>query len=375
MKHSKIHTTYLRLLTAGLCLGSAALAGCRQVPQGEATLMPLPEETVRPSPLPTETTGTESPEVVATPTPIPECPIRGDLPEGEDGSFASSEVILETKSTVYCELTYWSDGLRVKGLLGYPKGAGPYPAIIFNRGGNRDVGGLGGWELIPFVELGYVAVGSQYRGNLGGEGQEEFGGADVNDVLNLILLLKSLAIVDPERIGMVGMSRGGMETYVALRRDLEDGIQDLKVAAVVSGVADMFMWSEERPDILEKVMIPLIGATPQARPDLYEARSATYWPELIDAPLLIQHGENDDRVSVEQARKLAHLLLEAGKTVELIVYPGEDHALSNHNKGFPEMLAWFQKYLERPGEDLSLESHHESIRVVAEWFAENHPPP
>lgn len=375
MKQSTIHGTFLLLFTARLCLGLVALAGCRQFPKEETTLTPLPTGTVQPSPLPSAKTSTERREVVATPTRMPACPIHGDLTLGEDGSVERSEVILETERTVYCELTYWSDGLRVKGLLGYPKGAGPFPAVIFNRGGNRDVGALGGWELIPFVESGYVAVGSQYRGNLGSEGQEEFGGADVDDVLHLILLLKSLAIGDPERIGMAGMSRGGMETYVALRRDQEDGIQDIKVAAIVSGVADLFMWSEERPDVLEMVMIPLIGANPQERPDLYEARSATYWPELIDAPLLIQHGEDDDRVSVEQALKLAQLLLEAGKTVELIVYPGEDHALSNHNKGFPEMLAWFQKYLERPGEDLSLKSHHESIRVVAEWFAENHPPP
>lgn len=174
---------------------------------------------------------------------------------------------------------------------------------------------------------------------------------------------------------MVGMSRGGMETYIALKRDIEDGIQDIKVAAVVNGVTDLFMWSEERQDVLDGVMIPLIGASPDERPDLYEERSATYWPELINAPLLIQHGENDDRVSVEQAKKLAEGLQKAGKIFELIIYPGEDHALSNHNKGFPEIMSWFQKFLQLPGEDLSLASYRESIRAVSEWFMENHPPP
>lgn len=311
----------------------------------------------------------------ATQTPGIEELFKTLRPAGVDGCIESLEVITDTGVTVYYDLTYWSDGLRVKGLLGFPKGSGPYPAVIFNRGGNREVGALGGWELIPFVESGYVAVGSQYRGNMGGEGQEEFGGKDVNDVLNLISLLKSLPMVDPARIGMVGMSRGGMETYIALKRDREDGVQDIKVAAVVSGVTDMFLWSEERPDVLEGVMIPLIGASPDERPELYEERSATYWPELINAPLLIQHGENDERVSVEQARKLAEGLQKAGKTFKLIIYPGEDHALSSHNKGFPEIMAWFQKYLEQPGEDLSLASHREAIKTVAEWFMKNHPPP
>ena len=272
-------------------------------------------------------------------------------------------------------ITYWSEGLRVKGLLGFPKGEGPYPAVIFNRGGNRNTGALGGWELIPFVESGYVAVGSQYRGNMGGEGTEEFGGKDVNDVLNLILLLKSLPIVDPDRIGMVGMSRGGMQTCIALKLDMQDGEQDIKVAAIVSGVYDMFMWSEERPDVLSEVMIPLIGASPQEAPNLYEDRSATYWPVMINVPLLMLHGEADDRVSVEQAKKMATVLKDAGKTFELITFPDEDHALSHHRKGFPEIMSWFQKYLEKPGEDLSLDTHAEAINHVASWFMENHPPP
>ena len=284
------------LVMIAMCLGMLVLFGCKEVQQNEATPTPTSRSTSSPVPL-----------------------------AGQDGSVEAMEVITDTGNTIYYELTYWSDGLRVKGLYGHPKGDGPYPAVIFNRGGNRDYGALAGWELIPFVESGYVAVGSQYRGNVGGEGIEEFGGADVNDVLNLIVFLKSLSIVDPERIAMVGMSRGGMQTYIALKLDPEGGTQDIKVAAVVSGAADLFMWSEELEGMLEDVMIPLIGASPDERPDLYKARSAVYWPELINAPLLIQHGEADDRISVEEARKMADGLQQAGKTVELIIYPGEAH--------------------------------------------------
>jgi dipeptidyl aminopeptidase/acylaminoacyl peptidase len=356
-------------LIAAVLLGALLLIGCQSMQEGETTPTSTPLNTI--SPVYSQAT----PQVTATLIPITVSALQSYLPSGANGNIEALQVITDTGRTIYYELTYWSDGLRVKGIFGYPKGAGPYPAVIFNRGGNRDYGALCGWELIPFVESGYVTVGSQYRGNVGGEGVEEFGGADVNDVLNLVLLLKSLPIVDPERIGMVGMSRGGMETYVALKQDPDDGIQDIKVAAVVSGVADMFMWSEELQGILEDVMIPLIGASPQDRPDLYEARSATYWPELINVPLLIQHGEADDRISVAEARKLAQGLQEAGKTVELVVYPGEDHALSQHKKGFPEILSWFQRYLELPGEDLSVDTHRDDINLVAAWFQEHHSTP
>ena len=46
-------------------------------------------------------------------------------------------------------------------------------------------------------------IASNYRGSPGSEGQEEFGGADVNDVLNLLPLIDSLKDeIDPARIGM-----------------------------------------------------------------------------------------------------------------------------------------------------------------------------
>ena len=61
-------------------------------------------------------------------------------------------------------------------------------------------------------------IGSQYRGNMGGEGKEEFGGSDVNDVLNLVPALSHVEKADTTRMGMYGWSRGGMMTYLALTK-------------------------------------------------------------------------------------------------------------------------------------------------------------
>ncbi|GAI09436.1 unnamed protein product [marine sediment metagenome] len=197
-----------------------------------------------------------------------------------------------------------------------------------------------------YASYGFVAVGSQYRGNDGGEGREEFGGADVNDVLNLIPLLKSLPNVDADKIGMVGYSRGGMMTYLALKEQTLRGTDDIKAACTVGGVADLFMSAEERPEMVTGVYIPLIGGTPSQLPQEYEARSATYWADKINVPLLIQHGEADWRVSVEQARKLAQELERYGKDYKLITYPGDDHSLSGHNKGLYEILSWLSENLD-----------------------------
>src|SRR5205085_227048 len=73
-----------------------------------------------------------------------------------------------------------------------------FPLIIYSRGGNREFGKLTAWSRLGFytyVSNGFVVLASQYRGNDGGEGREEYGGADVRDVLNLIPLARSLGYV------------------------------------------------------------------------------------------------------------------------------------------------------------------------------------
>ena len=65
---------------------------------------------------------------------------------------------------------------------------------------------------------GYVVLASQYRGNDGGQGQEEFGGADVNDVLNLMPLARSLSFADAKNTVILGFSRGGHDDFTRYQK-------------------------------------------------------------------------------------------------------------------------------------------------------------
>jgi len=240
------------------------------------------------------------------------------------------------------KMRYLSDGFEVVGFIAKPKekqNDREYPVIIFNRGGNREFGKIEIHFLMSmsyFAHQGYVAVASQYRGNDGGEGQEEFGGSDVNDVLNLIPMVESLPFAAEEKIGMLGFSRGGMMTYIAL--SMTDKV---KAAAVIGGVTDLFALYEERGVDMKRVMIDLIGGTPTEKEEEYKKRSASYWPDKIETPLLILHGEDDWRVSVTQAQKLAEELEQLGRTYELVIYPGGDHGLSEHKKDSSERIQKF----------------------------------
>ena len=248
--------------------------------------------------------------------------------------------------TVY-EITYISDGLRVKGYLSLPNTPGRHPAMIWCRGGNQNYGLAEYFQISNYTSwLGWVAVGSQYRGNMGGQGKDQFGGDDVDDVVNLIPLLKNLPEVDPNRIGITGESRGGMMAYETLRKQTQAGTNDIKVAVIVSGSADLFFQAKKQPDMLNGVFIPLIGGTPEQLPQEYERRSAVRWANDINVPILLQHGDQDVHVYIDEANEMAAELQKYGKNYKYIIYPGRGHDLIDTGPSYDDELAWLRKYLQ-----------------------------
>ena len=230
----------------------------------------------------------------------------------------------------FFKITYLSDGLKVNGYMCAPKKAGNYPCVIFNRGGNRDFGTINDIMLFRFFaevsSWGYVVVGSQYRGNAGGEGKEEFGGSDVNDVVNLIPLLSDVEKADTARIGMYGWSRGGMMTYLALTKT-----DKIKAAIIGSGMADAFIMTKKRPE-MDTVFSELAPGYFQNRDSVLKLRSAVYWVEKISpaTPLLLLTGSADWRVSPEEQLEMVNKLYEIKHPLRFILFEGGQHSLIEH---------------------------------------------
>ncbi|MFT3915408.1 MAG: prolyl oligopeptidase family serine peptidase [Anaeromyxobacteraceae bacterium] len=242
----------------------------------------------------------------------------------------------------YLAVVYWSDGLKVKGYLGLPRTPGKHPALVVNRGGVGGVGHAEPYHLWEWAENGYVAVASFYRGVGGSEGRDGYGGADVRDVLALVPLLESLPEVDPSRIGMLGVDRGGMMTLAALAADGERGPRRFKAAITVGAATDLPALAAANPGLLAPLHAA-IGGGPSEAPAAWAARSALRWPgRLAGVPLLILHGEADERVPVAQARALAEAVRKAGGDVTLEVVPGDDHGLSRSEWGVPVMVRFFE---------------------------------
>ena len=258
------------------------------------------------------------------------------------------------KNTLDCNFIAYPVGeLTIRGVYVRPKGreGEDLPVIIVNRGGN---GPSGAWNfrrlfqrVLPLASAGYIVIGSQYRGSRkGGDpsiyGLDEFGGEDINDVLALIGLIDQLPGADETRIGMYGWSRGGlMALLVAAKTDR------LRAIAIGGTPTDLAAELVIRPE-MERVFRARIPNYDENKDAALEARSAVRWADAIDGdlPILILHGERDDRVSLNSALQLADVLRALQRPHKLVTYEAGSHGLSERNREvIDEILAWFTRYL------------------------------
>jgi len=259
------------------------------------------------------------------------------------------------KKTIVEKITYLSDGLKIKGFLAYPKNTSKkYPCIIWNRGGIGDRGVIDSFTARglfgQLASWGYVVFASQYRGNDGGEGKDEFGGNDINDVLNLTPLAKEFEFANDDRWGIEGWSRGGMMTYLALTKKdhpayPEDGF---KCAVITGGIANLRCNSDESPFMRRLYEVTMGPHNDDEFNKKCELRSIINFPEKLSktTPMLIFHGTADTRVLPHDSLDLSYHLIKHNIPFRLIMLEGGDHFMRKHRKEADEMRRkWYEKYL------------------------------
>lgn len=245
-------------------------------------------------------------------------------------------------------LLYGSDGLRVVAYLWEPANIAPdakLPVIIALHGGSRDAAK---WMpesargMADLVAAGFIVVGVQYRGVDGGEGQEEYGGADVHDVVNAVALARRLPEADPRNIFMFGASRGGMELFEALR----DGAA-VNAAASISGMTDPELEAKRHPDWEAQNWRPLIPNYDRDRADALAHRSGVRVAKEVDLPpILIMHGTADFRVDPRNAFEVAEALQARGRPYALHMFDGDVHGLTWNGRLRDQlMIDWFRQHM------------------------------
>ena len=215
------------------------------------------------------------------------------------------------------EVIYWSQGLRVKGLLARPKDPGNYDGLLYLRGGLQSIGMVRPARIAQFASQGFVVFAPYYRGNRGGEGKDEFAGADRFDAVYAVDILKRF--IRHKHVHLFGFSRGGL--MVLWTSILRDDIKSIVTWAGVSNAMDTY-W--ERVD-MRRGLKRIVGGTPNKVPSNYDERTPLYELNQIDAPVLIIHGTEDQHVSIEHAYQLELSLKEQGKSVKTWYSPGLKH--------------------------------------------------
>ena len=256
---------------------------------------------------------------------------------GEQPRTVHAPAPLSVKSAPYAALEDVSfpsfDGLEIPGFLMRPREASPdrpVPAVVYPHGGpTSHYGDEWDGHAQYFVDRGYAWLAINFRGSTGyGRDFERlnhgvWGVDDTKDCLAAADFLRTLDWIDGDRLGIFGASYG---SYMALLSVTDDPEYRYRCAVTKYGDCDIVTsWAQgdrEGVQDLERMMGP-----PSAAREAYRAGSPYHRLENIRVPLLIAHGELDERVSPKQSEQLVGRLRKLGKTFEYVTYPTEAHGL------------------------------------------------
>ncbi|MDY3562488.1 alpha/beta hydrolase [Gemmata sp. JC673] len=250
------------------------------------------------------------------------------------------------------------DGQHLRLNVARPKGAGPFPCVLFIHGGGFRAGSREGYngQIVRLAERGYVAVTVSYR-----LAPKYPFPAAVHDTKAAVRWLRANAKtygIDPDRIGVTGGSAGGhLAQFLAVTADVKefegDGGNPTFSSAVrcvvnVYGPSDFTKSYGKSVDAAEVLPLFLGGNLEKARPQHVRA-SPLYWVTPNAAPTLCVHGTEDKYVHVEQAEWLVERLKAAGVGAELLKLEGAGHGFKGKDAETAERatIAFFDKHLKQ----------------------------
>jgi len=225
-------------------------------------------------------------------------------------------------------LTKAPDGLEIHNQLFLPKDMKPgerRAAIIFVHGGPpRQM--LLGYHYMQFYHWayainqwlaseGFIVMSVNYRLGIGygrsfraAANSGATGNSEYQDVLAGAKYLQTRPDVDPDRVGIWGLSYGGLLTAQALARN-----------------SDVF-----------KAGVDLAGV--HLRGSSFDPEALSFKSSAIGAintwnsPVLLVHGDDDRNVAFEQTTGLVQLLRQRDVYMELIVFPDDTHESMLHSR-------------------------------------------
>lgn len=200
-----------------------------------------------------------------------------------------------------------------------------YPVLVYVYGGphaqlitNSWLYGASLW-MYWMAEQGYLVFtldnrGSAHRGfDFESQVHRQLGTLEIEDQMVGVDYLKTLSIVDTNRMAVHGWSFGGFMTISLMLR--QPGVFTTGVAG--GPVCD---WKYYEVMYGERYM-----DTPQENPEGYEQASLLNKAGNLKGKLLIIHGGIDDVVVPQHSQSLLKAFIEKGKQVDFFEYPTHKH--------------------------------------------------
>jgi len=254
-------------------------------------------------------------------------------------TFPADEHVVPTNVTLTAE-----DGVEFNNQLFVPKDVKPgerRPAVIFVHGGPQRQMVLG-YHYRHFYHMaygvnqwlatqGYVVLSVNYRSGIGygrsfrtAAETGRRGNSEYRDVLAAGKYLQTRSDVDPERVGIWGLSYGGVLTAQALARNSDI----FKVGIDLAGV---HLWGSSIDPENVSFQSSAIGAIDK-------------WK----SPVLLVHGDDDRNVAFSQTTGLVQLLRAHDVYYELVVFPDDVHDSLLYSRWiytFERMDAFLKKFI------------------------------
>jgi len=251
------------------------------------------------------------------------------------------------------------DGREIEGLLITPKGkkpAGGWPLILTVHGGpeaHYSDGWMTAYSLAGQFGAGdgYAVFYPNYRGSTGRgvdftkEHQNDYAGAEFNDLVDGVDALADAGIVNEDRVGITGGSYGGYASMWGATAQTEHFAASVAFVGISNqiskfGTSDIpnemhlvhslkWPWEDNWMNLLER------------SPIFHAGKSTT--------PTLIMHGEKDTRVHPSQSMELYRSMkVRTDTPVRLLFYPNEGHgnrkSASRLDYAY-RLMRWMDTYL------------------------------
>jgi len=236
------------------------------------------------------------------------------------------------------------DGRNIPGFITVPKGEGPFPLVIMPHGGPfvAETVSFDPWGQL-LANNGYMVLQPQYRGSHG-HGLDHYKSAFINggqggfkmqdDKDDGAKYLISQGLVDPDRVAMFGWSYGGYAALVAAARP-NNIYQCVVAGAAVADNLQQVNYYRFRLEGTQK--LEQLGMWDDSISPIKTAAN-------VNVPMLIIHGDLDQRVPFKHHKKYTNALDKYNIKYEELVLEGADHF--SNTLTYDHKVAFYTKMLD-----------------------------